>query len=62
MKTDDELRIKISELIKKWKDAAAFLERNSGRLDAYNAYTADALRACRVELSELIEPTPPDER
>ena len=46
-------REKVQKLADKWRDDAAWLERLNGRLEPYNAYTADAIRSCRAELIAL---------
>lgn len=48
----------VVSLLDKWRDDAAWLERLGGRLEPYNAYTADAIRACREELKQAIQPQP----
>jgi hypothetical protein len=48
-------RSRLVLLLDKWSDDAAWLERLNGRLEPYNAYTADAIRACRAELKEIMD-------
>jgi len=53
---------RLVQLMDKWRDDAAWLERLSGRLEPYNAYTADAIRACRAEVLEIFKLSNDDER